>query len=175
MRHQRVLHFAPEIGIYKMLRHADIDYVPADIDPSKFAEAVRADITFIPFADDEFDHVICIHVLEHILDDRLAIRELYRVTKPGGHAIIAIPTYGDTTYDDSSLDYAGRAREYGTGNHLRMNGLDFVDKLSGEGWRVDLYSTDDVPGTYLDRTVRTAHTESDRYLFYCTKERLPPE
>jgi len=168
-RPQRVLHFAPELGLYQLLRKADLDYVTADLHPDQFTKAVRADITDIPFSDGEFDHVICIHVVEHIKNDRLAIRELYRVTKPGGHAIIAVPTYGETTYEDESLDYAGREIQYGTGDHLRLNGLDFANKLEEAGFSVEIVSVDDVPGKYVDRAVRSPHTESDRYLFWCTK------
>lgn len=168
---KRVLHFAPEIGLYHLLRAAGHDYVTADLDPSRFAAAVRVDITAIPYDASDFDYVICIHVLEHIADDRRAIAELYRVLKPGGQAIIAVPTYGDTTYEDPELDYAGRNLHYGTGDHLRLNGLDFAAKLEAAGFDVDIVAIDDVPGNYVDRTVRSPHTESDRYLFHCTKLR----
>src|SRR5271170_6574571 len=164
-----VLHFAPEISIYKLLQRGDVEYIPADINPTRFAESVYADITDIPFESDKFDYVICIHVLEHIKDDGKAIREIFRVLKHGGHAIIAIPTYGDATYDDPNLDYEGREAQYGTGDHLRLNGLDFADRLADGGFRVEVVSIDDVPGDFVDRSVHSPHTESDKYLFYCNK------
>jgi len=167
-RRQRVIHFAPEIGLFKLLEAADIDYVPADINPSQFIDAIYADITEIPFQE-EFDHVICIHVLEHIEDDRKALREIYRVLKPGGRALLAIPIYGDTTYEDPTLDFSGREKQYGKGDHLRLNGLDFAEKLKSVGFQVELFSFDDIPGEYLDRSVKSPHIESDEYLFYCTK------
>lgn len=168
-RRQKVLHFAPEISIYKMLKRADLEYVSADIDPSQFAEAVYADITAIPFENDKFDHLICIHVLEHINDDKKAIGEIFRVLKRNGHALIAIPTYGKATWEDPSFDYQKREAQYGTGNHLRLNGLDFADKLAEVGFSVEVVSVDDVPGNFVDRSVHSPHTDSDRYLFYCTK------
>ena len=166
---QRVLHFAPEIGIYKMFQRNGADNVAADIDPSRFIGAMFADILNIPFPDNDFDAVICIHVLEHIEDDQKAIREIYRVLKPRGHAILAVPTYGDVTYEDTSLDYAGRAEQYGAGDHRRMNGLDFADKLRAARFEVKVVSVDDVKGNFVDRSVRSPHTDSDRYLFHCTK------
>jgi SAM-dependent methyltransferase len=169
-RRQRLLHFAPEISLYQQLKRADLDYVPADINPNQFVDAVFADITDIPF-EAEFDHVICIHVIEHIEDDRKAIAEIFRVLKPGGHALLAVPTYGDTTFEIPGLDYAGRAREYGTGDHLRLNGLDFTDKLKEAGFEVEVVSYDDLPGNFVDRTVVSPHTESDKYIFYCKKPR----
>jgi SAM-dependent methyltransferase len=166
---QRVLHFAPEISIYKMLKHADLDYVAADINPSRFAEAVYADITDIPFGNDEFDYVVCIHVLEHIKDDKKAIDEIYRVLKRNGNAILAVPTYGEITFENSDFTHEERVAQYGTSDHLRLNGLDFADKLKASGFEVDIVSVEDVQGNFVDRTVHSPHTESDKYLFFCTK------
>lgn len=167
-RRQRVLHFAPEISLYQQLKAADLDYVPADIDPTQFVDAVFADIMNIPFGE-EFDHVISIHVLEHIDDDRKAIGEIFRVLKPGGHALLAVPTYGETTFEIPGLDYEGRHKQYGTGDHLRLNGLDIADKLREAGFTVQIVSYDDLPGNFVDRAASSPHTESDKYLFYCAK------
>ena len=45
----------------------------------------------MPFADGTFDLVLCNHVLEHIEDDQVAIKELARVLRPGGIAILQAP------------------------------------------------------------------------------------
>lgn len=168
-KRQNVLHFAPEISIYKLLKCADLEYVVADIDPSRFVDAVYSDITDIPFGDGTFDFVVCVHVLEHIKEDRIAIKEIFRVLKENGSAILAVPTYGARTVDSPGLDYKERERQYGAGDHLRLNGLDFSEKLKQAGFRVDIVSVDDVAGNYIDRTVHSPHTESDKYLFFCTK------
>jgi ubiquinone/menaquinone biosynthesis C-methylase UbiE len=52
---------------------------------------IRVDITDMNFEDDFFDVIICNHVLEHIVDDRKAIRVLFRVLKPEGIAILQVP------------------------------------------------------------------------------------
>lgn len=168
-RRQSVLHFAPEINIYQLLKGLDLEYVAADLQPEKFVNAIRADITHIPFDNESFDTLICIHVLEHIQDDEKAINEIYRILKKGGKAILAVPTYGDTTHEVSGLSPEQRLKEYGASDHLRLNGLDFSNKLKQSGLSVRVVSTDDVPGNYIDRSVNSPHTESDKYIFYCQK------
>jgi cell fate regulator YaaT (PSP1 superfamily) len=44
----------------------------------------KADICDLPFEDNQYDVILCNHVLEHIPDDTKAMQELYRVLKPGG-------------------------------------------------------------------------------------------
>jgi 2-polyprenyl-3-methyl-5-hydroxy-6-metoxy-1,4-benzoquinol methylase len=45
----------------------------------------------LPFADREFDHVLCMDVLEHTARPDVAIREVYRCLKPGGTALFHVP------------------------------------------------------------------------------------
>jgi len=45
----------------------------------------------LPFDDEEFDSILCTEVLEHCLDPQHVVREMWRVLKPGGHALITIP------------------------------------------------------------------------------------
>jgi len=51
---------------------------------------VRADVTNIPFMQDSFDLAISFDVLQSVQDDTRALRELARVLKPGGHAVINV-------------------------------------------------------------------------------------
>ena len=82
-----VLHFAPEAGIERHLRAcARLRYTTADLDGSR--ADVAMDITDIPHATGTFDLVLCSHVLEHVPDDRKAMREICRVLKPGGRLVI---------------------------------------------------------------------------------------
>ena len=78
-----VLHIAPERVFEKKLKQLkNLDYITADLDPGR--AMVQMDITNISYEDNFFDVILCSHVLEHIPDDRKAMRELYRVLKPGG-------------------------------------------------------------------------------------------
>ena len=52
-----------------------------------------SDITCLPFHDEYFDMVICSEVLEHIPDQKTAVKEVIRVLKPGGDLIISVPRY----------------------------------------------------------------------------------
>jgi SAM-dependent methyltransferase len=44
-----------------------------------------------PFEDNHFDCVVAIDVLEHLADDQPFLRELNRVLRPGGKAIVTVP------------------------------------------------------------------------------------
>jgi SAM-dependent methyltransferase len=47
----------------------------------------------LPFEDASFDLVTCLDVIEHTDDDVAALRELRRVTRPGGHAVLSVPAH----------------------------------------------------------------------------------
>jgi len=60
--------------------------------------------------------IFCNHILEHVDDDRRAMREMYRVMRPGGWGITLSPvnTERETTYEDPSItDPAERERHFG--------------------------------------------------------------
>lgn len=50
---------------------------------------VVADAYALPFADAEFDTVLCTEVLEHLKDPQLAAKEMRRVLKPGGKLLLS--------------------------------------------------------------------------------------
>ncbi len=47
----------------------------------------------LPYRDGEVDVILCLDVLEHLADDRQGLREIRRVLKPGGLAIITVPAF----------------------------------------------------------------------------------
>jgi len=52
-------------------------------------QAVLADISFLPFPESAFDKVVSVTALEFIEDAKRAMQELFRVTKKGGHIVVA--------------------------------------------------------------------------------------
>ena len=135
----RVLHFAPEQAFYKRFRTmSNLDYVTTDLN-SPLAD-VKADICKLPFQDNEFDVILCNHVLEHIPDDTKAMQELYRVLKPGGFGVFQIPQdlNRETTFEDDSItDKKERAKIFGQYDHVRIYGRDYFDKLRSVGFKVE--------------------------------------
>ena len=128
---KKVLHFAPEQAFYKLFRNlSNLDYTTTDLE-SPLAN-VKADICDLPFNDNEFDVILCNHVLEHIPDDTKAMQELHRILKPGGIGIFQIPQDLDreTTFEDDSItDKKERAKIFGQYDHVRIYGRDYFDKL----------------------------------------------
>ena len=115
-----------------------LNYVTTDLN-SPLAD-VKADICDLPFKDNEFDMILCNHVLEHIPDDTKAMQELYRVMKPGGYGILQIPqdlSRTKTYEDDTITDKAERAKIFGQYDHVRIYGLDYFDKLRSVGFKVE--------------------------------------
>jgi SAM-dependent methyltransferase len=134
----KVLHLAPEQCFYKRFRRLkNLTYLTADLE-SPLAD-IKLDVQHMPFPDNEFDVVICNHVLEHVPDDRRAIAEIYRVLKKGGFAVLQVPTdYSmEKTYEDPSITApAEREEHYRQKDHYRLYGLDYLKRLSDAGFLI---------------------------------------
>jgi len=134
-----VLHFAPEQCFLQRFRDLkNLDYTTTDLE-SPIAD-VKADICALPFKDNSYDVILCNHVLEHIPDDKTAMKELYRVMKPGGYGIFQIPQdlERETTFEDDSItDKKERARVFGQYDHVRVYGRDYFNMLRRVGFTVE--------------------------------------
>ncbi len=131
----KLLHIAPEKSLQKLLQQQSTDYYSADLN-SPLAR-LTMDITKIDFPNGYFDAIICNHVLEHIPDDLQAMRELYRVLKPGGWAILQVPYSPilEQTLEDPSVTSArDRIRVFGQRDHVRIYGLDYGHRLEQAGF-----------------------------------------
>ena len=110
-------------------------YITADLE-SPLAD-LHFDVQQIPLGDNSVDVVLCNHILEHVADDRKALRELHRILKPGGWGILLSPVdrdYEQTYEDDSIVDPDERTRIFGQYDHRRIYGQDYVDRLRGAGF-----------------------------------------
>jgi SAM-dependent methyltransferase len=102
--------------------------------------AVAADISALPFADRSFDVVIASHVLEHVADDRAALREVRRVLRSDGRALLLVPVHGGlaATLEDPAFDTPElRLANYGQSDHVRLYGRDFARRVSATGFTVE--------------------------------------
>lgn len=158
----RLLHFAPEKTLYDIIsRYKHIDYTRCDLSPRSadfrgISGMQKADITNIPFPDGSFDVILCNHVLEHIADDRQAMKELYRVMAPGGWGIFQVPIRwrNEKTYEDFSItSRRGRKKAFHQYDHVRIYGRDYPERLADAGFTV---MRDNYAGTI---------PEADRYRF----------
>ena len=132
----------------------NIDYVTTDL-ISPIAD-VKADICDLPFPDNEFDFIFCNHVLEHIPNDKKAMREIFRVLKNNGTAIIQVPydkNKRETYEDDNITDPKERRRIFGQYDHVRIYGMDYFDRLRSVGFEVEAF----------DLTAKLSDEEIDRH------------
>ena len=165
----KLLHFAPERGLRQNIeQYASIDYWPVDIDPKKDIREV-VDITKIQFKENDFDFIICNHVLEHVADDHVAMLELYRVLKQGGKAMINVPikmelkeTFQDERYNTDVL----RRLYYGQSDHLRQYGADFENKLEDAGFKVTVLMPNK---DMLDSEIKKYGLQRYQVVFICEK------
>jgi hypothetical protein len=134
-----ILHFAPEIGLSKLIKsRSPKSYKTCD----RFADNVdlRIDITAMDLPDRSFDLVLCLHVLEHVSDDRKAMAEAYRILRPSGIFVVMVPIEEgwDETYEDPTIvSRRDRLLHFGQEDHVRFYGRDIRDRLASVGFSVD--------------------------------------
>ena len=160
----KVLHFAPEKAfLSKFKKLENISYDTIDLD-SPLAD-IKADICNLPLKDNTYDFILCNHVLEHIINDKKAMQELYRVLKKGGIGIFQVPidiTKNKTFEDFSITDPKQRNKLFGQYDHVRIYGMDFFDRLINVGFEVK-------------QCEYTAHLNKEEIIKYCLpkKEIIP--
>lgn len=149
-----VLHVAPEAAIAGKLaageRYVRFDLEAPDVD-------VHGDLTRPPFAAGSFDLIVCSHVLEHVPDDRAAMRALGSLLSARGVAVILVPIDEDraATYEDpSAVTPARRLELFGQEDHVRIYGRDLFERLDAEGLAFDRVRPTDV--------ARAADVETER-------------
>lgn len=122
-------------GIFYLKERGFENLFGVDINPNKYKLAklnlgedriIDSDITHTPFSDCQFDKVWCSHVLEHSYDPLESLKELKRITKPGGFVFIVLPypTHHSDVHcgvNDLKLNIPDRAKS--TISILEQNGF----------------------------------------------------
>jgi SAM-dependent methyltransferase len=136
---KRILHFAPEKITMRQMRGNKL-YETADLLQPGVTHKV--DITRVALPDASYDVVMAHHVLEHIDDDRQAMRELFRLLKPCGIAVLSVPinTSRHDTYENAAIiDPAERVLHFSAPDHKRYYGLDFAERLASVGFTTEIF------------------------------------
>lgn len=163
----RVLHVAPEARLRRAIERRQHAYETTDL--AMPGVDFHSDLGAIPRSDAAYDAIVCSHVLEHVADDRAAMRELHRVLAPGGWAVLQVPiaTRADRTDEDASLSGEERSRRFGDPTHVRLYAEDdYVRRLEEAGFAVDATSALELLGP---RAVASYGLAGEEKVFFCIR------
>lgn len=145
-----ILHLAPEVSLYRLFSNEITGkYICGDLEPdrySSYSNSIKIDLTDLRFPDNSFDLVICNHILEHIPDDKKAMREILRVLRPGGTAFVQVPISLklEKTFEDPEVTTEKeRLEKFGQKDHVRIYALDYIDRLQECGFKVNIFNPSD--------------------------------
>lgn len=143
-KYENILHIAPEIALKNLFQSVSKNYVCGDINPKnyKHLKAIYLNATKNPFKNEVFHCIYTSHILEHIIDDKKAMSEMYRVLKKNGVFITLVPQKFslEKTYEDFSIvTPEARKRAFGQWDHVRYYGCDFSKKLKDVGFYVKIF------------------------------------
>jgi len=140
-----ILDLAPSESLAQFIRNLikgsglQVSYQTADL----YMQGVddRVDVMDMHgYEDNRFDFFICSHVLEHVIDDRKALGELYRVLKPQGQGILMVPIVlgvEEIDEDPSITDPAERWRRFGQDDHVRLySKRGFLERVRDAGFQI---------------------------------------
>lgn len=137
-----ILHFAPEKCLISAIKKNKLNtYKTSHYDVDMVSD-YHFDIRNIDSPSSAYEMVICSHVLEHIDQDTQAMKEIHRVLKPEGVALIQVPMWHSEkhkTYENPEItDPEDRIINFGQFDHVRIYGLDVIDRLEDSGFRVEI-------------------------------------
>lgn len=155
----KVLDFSPSRCLSRKLKkNQDIEYISTDLS-GNFNADYRYDITNIAINSETIDLIICYHVLEHIEDDLKAMKELFRILKPSGKAIIQTPFKEGEIYENTTIKSPkDRLKHFGQDDHVRIysvNGL--KERLESIGFIVQI-------NNYFEKDIYHGFNENETIL-----------
>jgi SAM-dependent methyltransferase len=159
----QLLELAPKACLQRFCRTRRWGYLSSDLEDPK--AMVHADLRAMPMATSSLDAIVCLHVMEHIIDDGPAFSEIARMLKPDGFAVICVPLGDDRTQEGAPR--SEWTRLYGQYDHVRLYGLDIVERMQAAGLEVTTLDTH----SHFDagRLTRYGLRGDDRYFFIVRK------
>jgi hypothetical protein len=159
-----VLHIGPELPLRRRFsQQPGIRYVAGDISPRPGDR--RLDLTALDIASDSIDFVYAGYVLMMIADETAAIRESYRVLRPGGMAVLQLPIYRDVSIDYRGSDSQECLRLFSDPNMHHVFGVDVFDRFRAAGFEVVV-----VPySTLMSAAVKQRHGFEPQDIIVCLK------
>lgn len=139
--YSNVLHVAPEKELSKWLQSMSENYLSIDLYANAMA---KMDVTDLQLEDDSRSLIWASHVLEHVADDGKAMSEFYRVLAPRGIAYIQVPIWRIETFEDFSRSTPEERLElFYQEDHVRLYGLDIIDRFEQAGFSSSLHRAQD--------------------------------
>ncbi len=135
-----ILDFSPSRSIFRKMKNLkNINYTATDLS-GDFLSDKNYDITNISCEDNKFDLIICFHILEHIVDDKKAMTELFRILKKNGICIIQTPFKDGEIYEDFKItEKKERLKHFFQEDHVRIYSVQgLIDRLKKVGFEVEL-------------------------------------
>lgn len=167
-RPRTVLHIAPERSLRRRFaRQPGIRYLAGGISPERGDRSL--DLTALDVPSESIDLLYAGYVLMMIADEMAAIRESYRVLRPGGMAVLQLPVYRE-----QSIDYRGADREeclrlFGDPDMHHIFGTDVFDRFRHAGFDVVC-----VPySRLLSQVVKRRHGLEEQDMVVCVKRDVP--
>jgi SAM-dependent methyltransferase len=136
-----VLHFAPEQAMRPIIERLAATYLTADIEPGRADKVLN--IERIDELSETYDFIVCSHVLEHV-DDARALREMHRILRPGGTALLMTPVVEgwDETYENPAIESErDRTLHFGQEDHVRYYGADIRERIRNAGFSLREFSS----------------------------------
>jgi predicted SAM-dependent methyltransferase len=164
----KILMFAAEYSIKKWFDSNGYQYTNADLFDR--SADVKVDIQKMPFSDESWSLILCNHILEHVPDYKIALKELNRILSKDGILEITIPTDRnfDTVYEDKNvIDTAERIEKFGQYDHLRIFGNNFKELLIDAGFSVEVVDGDTLPNE-IGGAIGPANYDDNR-VYICRK------
>jgi SAM-dependent methyltransferase len=142
-----VLETSPRLGpVYRQVMAERMDYTASDLDQSLHAAPLSIDLQDIALPDDSYDAVLTAHVLEHVPDTDVALKELHRITRPGGSVLLQVPLLQPWTAPPIEPEF----HEDNTPVHWRF-GVDLTDRARDAGFEAAMMVTEDLARRVADR------------------------